>query len=98
MSEIEFDWDETKAALNLGKHGVSFEEATSVFLDDNALLIADPEHSDTEDRYILLGLGYSLRVLVVVHAYIESEMRVRLISARKANRIEAHLYDQKRRP
>lgn len=74
--------------MNRRKHGVSFEEAEGVFSDEQALLIDDPEHSAAEERFILLGLSHMLRVLVVVHAYREGEVVIRLISARKANRQE----------
>lgn len=69
MPELRFDWDERKAAANLRKHGVSFEEARTVFMDDFALVIPDEEHSEEDDRFIILGLSGVLRMLVVVHAY-----------------------------
>ena len=68
MKPLRFDWDTANAAANRRKHGVAFSEAQTVFLDDEALLLADPEHSDLEDRFILLGLSATLRMLVVVHA------------------------------
>ena len=67
MSVIRFDWDPKKAQLNLRRHKVSFEDAKSVFSDERALLIDDPDHSEDEDRFVLLGLSQSLRLLVVVH-------------------------------
>jgi uncharacterized DUF497 family protein len=69
MSSLHFEWDPTKAAANERKHGVTFEEAQSVFADERARLIDDPDHSEDEDRFILLGISSSLRVLVVVHCY-----------------------------
>jgi hypothetical protein len=69
VAELRFEWDPTKSAANKRKHGVAFEEAESVFADEQALLIDDPEHSDAEDRFVLLGLSATLRVLVVVHCY-----------------------------
>lgn len=67
MSALHFEWDERKSAANLKKHGVSFEEARSAFYDDQARLMDDPDHSEDEDRFILLGLSAALRVLVVCH-------------------------------
>jgi len=94
MNNIKFEWDEKKAASNLKKHAVSFEEAQSVFDDDLARLIPDPDHSDEEERFILLGLSYSLKVLVVVHCYQDKDNIIRLISARKASKPEAKLYKE----
>jgi uncharacterized protein len=89
---IRFEWDARKAALNLRKHGVSFEDAETVFADDLAKLIDDPDHSDEEDRFVLLGLSSSLRMLVVVHCYRADGGFVRIISARNANRYEQKQY------
>jgi len=94
---LRIEWDPPKAAANRRKHGVTFEEARSVFIDDDALLIADPEHSAAEDRFVLLGMSARLRVLVVIHAYREREDVVRLISARKADRNEQLAYSRRRR-
>ena len=88
---MEFVWNNRKATLNLTKHGVSFEDAKSVFLDDYARLKHDPDHSIDEDRYLLLGMSSLLKVLVVVHTEIENDT-IRLISARKATRREARQY------
>lgn len=93
MSNIEFTWDPWKAALSQKKHGVSFDEAVSVFYDENALCIDDPDHSSTEDRFVILGISAELRILVVSHCYREDESSVRIISARKANRIERKFYE-----
>ena len=93
--EIRFEWDQRKSAANERKHGVSFEEAATVFADENALLISDPEHSDGEDRFILLGLSSSLLVLVVCHCHREDEMKIRIISARKATRAERGQYAER---
>jgi hypothetical protein len=92
MSEIRFEWDPRKATANRRKHGIPFEEAESVFSDEHALLIDDPEHSADEDRFVLLGLSAALRVLIVVHCYRTDESIIRLISARKADRQERELY------
>jgi uncharacterized protein len=90
---ISFAWDIRKALSNKIKHGISFEEARTVFFDENALLIADPDHSDQEDRLILLGLSYKFRLIVVCHA--EEEDIIRIISARKATRSEQKQYQEK---
>ena len=92
MTELRFEWDPAKAKDNRRKHRVSFEDAKSVFLDENALLIADPEHSDGEDRFILLGFSASLRVLTVCHCYRRGDDVIRIISARKADRAERAEY------
>ena len=94
MKAIEFNWDKNKARINLTKHKISFEEAQSVFDDDSARLIYDPDHSENEDRFILLGLSYSLKVLVVVHCYKDEENIIRLISARKATKPEEKIYKE----
>lgn len=91
---MNFEWDENKARANLKKHGVSFEEAQTVFYDENALLIDDPDHSEDEDRFIILGLSAGARLLVVCHCYRESETVIRIISARKATRKETQYYEQ----
>jgi uncharacterized DUF497 family protein len=92
MKKISFVWDGTKAESNLKKHKVSFEEAQTIFSDPNARMIFDPEHSGDEDRFILLGISAGLKLLVVCHCYIEDEMVIRIISARKANKNEQKQY------
>jgi uncharacterized DUF497 family protein len=94
MSSLRFEWDPKKAALNLRKHNVSFEDAQSVFSDENALLIDDPDHSEAEDRFVLLGLSQSLRLLVVVHCYRSEGKVIRIISARKADANERSSYQR----
>jgi uncharacterized DUF497 family protein len=93
MSELRFEWDERKNRENQRKHGVSFEEARTVFFDEGALLIADPDHSESEERFVLLGLSSALRNLVVCHCYRSEAGAIRLISARKANRAERKKYE-----
>ena len=88
MSELRFEWDPTKARLNERKHGITFAEAETAFADEHGLLLNDLEHSTEEERFVLLGLSASLRLLVVVHCYIEADNVIRLISARKATRPE----------
>lgn len=92
MSGLIFTWDERKAEANFRKHRVRFEEARTAFQDENALLFSDPDHSEDEDRFLILGISFSLRVLVVCRCYRESESVVRLISARKADRDEQKRY------
>ncbi len=92
---IEFQWDEWKHAANKCKHGIGFDEAQTVFHDPCALLIEDPEHSIDEDRFVLLGLSASLRTLVVCHCYRENDAVIRIISARRANRVERAQYNHR---
>lgn len=92
MSVLYFEWDERKAVANAKKHGVSFEEAKSIFYDEGAKLIDDPDHSGGEDRFVLLGLSSALRVLVVCHCYRKQGDVIRIISARKATAREAKFY------
>jgi len=92
MEGIVFSWDERKNKENRRKHGVSFEEASTAFYDQNARLIHDPSHSQDEDRFILLGLSSPLRLLVVCHCYRLDDYEIRIISARKANKGERKGY------
>ncbi len=92
MSEIIFDWDDRKAWANEQKNGVSFEEAETTFYDDNARLSYDSDHSQDEDRYVLLGMSSSLRLLVVCHTYRQNHECIRIISARQATRPEQQQY------
>jgi uncharacterized DUF497 family protein len=97
MSELRFDWGSRKAKANRQKHRVSFEEAQTAFLDEDALVIEDPDHSQREDRFMLLGLGAALRVLFVCHCVRESGSLIRIISARRANREEQEQYRERLR-
>jgi uncharacterized protein len=92
MNGLSFEWDERKNRANRKKHGVSFEEAQTVFLDEHALRFYDPDHSDDEDRFIMLGMSYKLRTLVVCHCFRSKEAVIRIVSARKATRNEAAAY------
>ena len=92
MKYISFQWENRKNISNQKKHGISFEEAKTVFYDDNARLIHDPEHSDIEDRFIILGFSSTLRILAVVHTYREQDEIIRLISARRATKNESKYY------
>ena len=93
MNSIKFEWEASKAASNIQKHGVSFEEARTVFFDERARLINDPDHSESEERFILLGFSSSLRVIVVCHCYRSEGNVIRIISARKATATEKKAYD-----
>ena len=92
MSNIEFSWDRRKAAMNLRKHGVSFEEARTVFYDEHARHMSDPAHSQEEDRFVLLGMSRELRMIVVCHCYRNAASEIRIISARKATALERKTY------
>lgn len=93
MDGLKFERDRRKETANRKKHGVSFAEAKTAFFDENARVIADPDHSDEEDRFILLGLSSQLRLLVVCHCYREDQDTIRIISARKASRSERREYE-----
>jgi hypothetical protein len=95
MAEISFEWDEKKNILNRKKHGISFEEAQTVFVDDKALLIHDPDHSYRGERFILLGMSSKLRILIVCHCYCKSDKVIRIISARRATRSEQEYYSER---
>ena len=97
MIELRFEWDKHKEKANLKKHGVPFDEARAVFYDENAIQFYDPDHSENEDRFILLGLSFKLRILVVCHCLRESETVIRIISARKADAEEENEYWRNRR-
>lgn len=92
MIKTKIEWDKNKNSQNIRKHGVSFEEAQSVFYDDNARLIADPDHSQDEHRFILLGLSNAMKMLVVIHVYRDNDEIIRIISARKATKTESKIY------
>ncbi len=93
---MKFEWDENKAAANEKKHGISFEEARTAFYDFNALLIPDPDHSDDEERFVLLGFSEAVRLLVVCHCYRESDSLIRIISCRKASKKESATYEKRK--
>ena len=92
MKELRFEWDDRKEKTNIKKHGISFDEARTVFYDENAVQFFDPDHSEDEDRFILLGISFKLRALVVCHCFRKSETVVRIISARKADKDEERVY------
>ena len=95
MSDLTFEWDNRKNVANRRKHGVSFEEAQTVFYDDRAVLREDPDDEQEEDRFLLLGLSAGLKTLVVCHCYREADDVIRIISARKAHREERRDYDKR---
>ena len=95
MDELRFEWDERKNRSNRKKHGVSFEEARTVFRDENARLIDDPDHSADEARLILIGLSEILRVVVVCHCYRQHDEVIRIISARRADSEETSSYEER---
>ncbi|MEY3810860.1 MAG: hypothetical protein RL221_1247 [Pseudomonadota bacterium] len=94
MTLLRFEWEPRKALANLKKHGISFEDAKSVFYDENAKLISDPDHSEGEDRFVLLGVSHSLRVILVCHCYRSAGNVIRIISARKASPKESKAYSR----
>lgn len=92
MNKITFQWDPQKKQINQQKHGISFEEAESVFFDDYAVQFWDEEHSQDEERFLLLGLSSQMRILIVVHCFREEDSIIRIISARKATKNESKEY------
>ena len=94
IKELSFTWDEKKAKSNFLKHKISFYEAQTVFEDENARLIFDPDHSDKEERFILLGLSIKSKILTVVHCYRDDEQNIRIISARKSTKVEQTQYKE----
>lgn len=94
MNRITFTWDNNKNSANMQKHGISFDEAKSVFYDDNARLMHDPDHSGDEERFLILGLSKKINILVVCHCYRENDEIIRIISARKATKNEKNQYEE----
>jgi len=92
VKPLRFSWDDRKNKTNQKKHGISFEEAQTVFFDENAIEFFDPDHSESEDRFLMLGLSYRLRILVVCYCLREGDSEIRIISARKATRKEQKVY------
>ena len=92
---LKFQWDEKKNKTNIKKHGISFEEASSVFYDEEALIISDEAHSKKEERFIMIGFSYKFNILVVCHCYRQNDSIVRIISARKATKKESNEYLKK---
>ena len=92
MKKLVFEWNKRKENANIKKHGISFDEARATFYDENAVQFFDPDHSDEEDRFILVGVSHRLNTLVVCHCFREDEITVRIISARKADKDEENVY------
>ena len=97
MDEIKFSWDEHKAGQNVKKHKVSFQEALTVFYDENAIEYFDPEHSKSEDRFLILGLSGHFRIIVVSYCVQQKDSQIRIISARKATKKEGEIYIEGRK-
>ena len=91
---MKFEWDENKNVINIQKHNVSFEEAMTVFKDVKAVLLYDENHSETEDRFNIIGMSQLSNLLIVCHCYRESDTIIRIISARKPNKNESKLYEE----
>jgi uncharacterized DUF497 family protein len=94
---MEFEWDENKNNINKVKHGISFEEARSVFYDEYAILFDDPDHSIEEDRFLIIGMSETEDVCIVSHCYRDDNEKIRIISARKASKTEQKYYTDNRR-
>lgn len=94
IKPIKFVWDENKNEINKKKHGISFEEATEVFSDDNAILFDDPDHSLEEDRFLVIGAIKSSKICIVSHCYKDDDNIIRLISAREATKRERTVYQE----
>lgn len=97
MIELRFEWDENKDKSNIQKHEVSFDEARTVFYDEFAIQFFDPDHSESEDRFLLLGTSFKLKTLVVCHCFRQEETVVQVISARKADKDEEQIYWSERK-
>jgi len=97
MNQLDFEWDKKKDKANIKKHGISFEEARTAFYDESAIQFFDPEHSEDEDRFLLLGSSFNLKTLVVCHCFREEETIIRIISARKADKDEEQYYWSERK-
>lgn len=93
---ISFSWDKRKDEANKKKHGISFDEAKTVFYDENAIRYFDPDHSDDEDRFLMVGLSHKLRILIVCHCFRGEDSVIRIISARKATKGEEDVYWRER--
>ena len=91
---ISFEWDDNKNVINSKKHGIDFQEAQSVFFDENGLLISDPDHSEFEERFILIGMSNKAELIIVSHCYRNNEEIIRIISARKATKNEYQQYKE----
>lgn len=93
MNEISFEWDNLKNRINMMKHKISFEEAQTVFYDQNAIVFDDPDHSANEERFLIIGIGRKAHVCIVSHCYRDKDKTIRIISARKATKREIEKYN-----
>jgi uncharacterized DUF497 family protein len=89
---MHFTWDPHKNEINIRQHGISFDEARTIFFDESGKLIDDPDHSQSEDRFILIGMSSKFRLLIVCHCYRSNDDEIRIISARKASKNESLIY------
>lgn len=94
MNTIQFEWDNNKNASNIKKHKISFEEASTVFYDDRAILFDDPEHSYEEERFLIIGTTALSKICIVSHCYRDDDEIIRIISARKATKAEQSVYEE----
>ena len=94
---MQFEWDENKNQVNIAKHGISFLEASTVFYDENAVLFDDPDNSEQEDRFLIMGFSQKARICIVSHCYRGDDEVIRIISARKATIREAEAYNTRER-
>ena len=94
MKEIQFTWDENKNQINQNKHKLSFEEAKTVFYDEEAIVFDDPEHSENEERFLIIGFTSKARLCIVSHCYRENDSVIRIISARRATTRERAYYNE----
>ena len=92
MNNLKFEWDNNKASINKQKHGITFEEASTIFSDENAILFDDPEHSEVEERFLMIGISEQTNMLIVSHCYRGEDDIIRIISARKATKKETKQY------
>ena len=94
INGLEFEWDEKKNNINIKKHGISFEEAIMVFYDDDAIVFDDPDHSIEENRFLIIGMTDKDKICIVSHCYRDNEDKIRIISARKAEKGEIRVYNK----
>ncbi len=94
MGDIEFVWDEKKNKTNVKKHGISFEEAVTVFYDENAIVFDDPDHSIDENRFLIIGCSITDKLCIVSHCYRDVDGIIRIISARPAVKKEKKIYNE----
>jgi uncharacterized DUF497 family protein len=96
MNFLSFSWDNQKNKANQKKHGISFEEAQTIFFDENAIEFADPDYSEDEDRFLMLGLSYSLHILIISYSLLEDNSEIKIIFARKATKKEQKVFIRRR--